>query len=108
MLTVESPERPCLVHTGSAHDILKSLPARRACSPLIVACLSLSVRILGACLWRGVRDPPALALRRAGPRVKPWRVLYLNGLVDLNKAGLEGRTYATGARTRTCGRAHRC
>ena len=86
MLIVESPKQPCLVHTGSAHDILESQPPRRALSPRIVARPSLFLRILGACLWRGVGDPPALARRRAGPRVKPWRVLYLNGLVDLNKA----------------------
>ena len=45
MLTVESPEQPCIVHTGSAHDILKPQPARRACSPRTVARPNLSLLI---------------------------------------------------------------
>ena len=52
-----------------------------------VGCLG-GIILLLLLLLRGVakaRAPPALARRRAGPRVKPWRVLYLNGLVDLNK-----------------------
>ena len=45
-------------------------------------------------LLRGVaksRDPPALARRRAGPRVTPWRALLLGQMLPPSLASAEVR-----------------